>query len=61
MLFVTHHYTVWSTVIHLSFSRESEGEFQYGNYSKEAEDLHAVTQYLSQAHEICAILGHSKG
>lgn len=42
--------------------RESEGEFQYGNYCREADDLRAVISYLSeQKHEIAAIIGHSKG
>lgn len=42
--------------------RESEGEFQYGNYRREADDLRAVISYLSeQKHEIAAIIGHSKG
>ncbi|OEL31733.1 hypothetical protein BAE44_0007248 [Dichanthelium oligosanthes] len=27
---------------------ESEGEFQYGNYRKEADDLHSVVSYLYQ-------------
>uniref|UniRef100_A0A6V7QTS8 Serine aminopeptidase S33 domain-containing protein n=1 Tax=Ananas comosus var. bracteatus TaxID=296719 RepID=A0A6V7QTS8_ANACO len=41
---------------------ESEGEFQYGNYRREADDLRAVISYLSeQKHEIAAIIGHSKG
>lgn len=41
---------------------ESEGSFQYGNYRKEADDLHAVVQYFSGGrHEISAIVGHSKG
>ncbi|XP_020597016.1 uncharacterized protein LOC110036823 isoform X2 [Phalaenopsis equestris] len=41
---------------------ESEGEFQYGNYRKEAEDLRAVVLYfLEQTFNICAIIGHSKG
>lgn len=41
---------------------ESEGEFQYGNYHKEVEDLHAVVLFLSEKkYKICAITGHSKG
>ncbi|XP_059633123.1 uncharacterized protein LOC132275932 isoform X2 [Cornus florida] len=41
---------------------ESEGTFQYGNYWREAEDLHAVIQHFSGANRlISAILGHSKG
>lgn len=41
---------------------ESEGEFQFGNYRKEADDLHAVVLYLSgRQYEISAIVGHSKG
>ncbi|XP_059633117.1 uncharacterized protein LOC132275931 isoform X2 [Cornus florida] len=41
---------------------ESEGSFQFGNYWREAEDLHAVIQHFSGANRpISAILGHSKG
>ncbi|PNT70804.1 hypothetical protein BRADI_2g18431v3 [Brachypodium distachyon] len=42
--------------------RESEGEFQCGNYQKEAEDLRSVVSYLSeQKYDIIALVGHSKG
>lgn len=42
--------------------RESEGEFQYGNYWKEVEDLRSVILFLtSQGHKVKAIVGHSKG
>ncbi|KAG8495537.1 hypothetical protein CXB51_013309 [Gossypium anomalum] len=42
--------------------RESEGSFEFGNYSKEADDLHSVIQHFCEANRIvCAILGHSKG
>jgi len=42
--------------------RESEGEFHYGNYRKEADDLHSVVSYLHQEkYDVTAILGHSKG
>ncbi|XP_059432384.1 uncharacterized protein LOC132165726 isoform X3 [Corylus avellana] len=41
---------------------ESEGSFQYGNYWREADDLHAVIQHFSGANRIIsAIIGHSKG
>ncbi|EES00954.1 uncharacterized protein LOC8078211 [Sorghum bicolor] len=41
---------------------ESEGEFQYGNYKKEAADLHSVVLYLRQEkYNVAAIVGHSKG
>nr|XP_029119137.1 uncharacterized protein LOC105058813 isoform X2 [Elaeis guineensis] len=41
---------------------ESEGAFQYGNYRREADDLHAVVLYWSkQKYEVSAIIGHSKG
>ncbi|PNT70803.1 hypothetical protein BRADI_2g18431v3 [Brachypodium distachyon] len=41
---------------------ESEGEFQCGNYQKEAEDLRSVVSYLSeQKYDIIALVGHSKG
>ncbi|KAJ6802016.1 uncharacterized protein M6B38_193095 [Iris pallida] len=50
------------SAFHFDFSGngESEGVFEFGNYRKEAEDLHVVV-YLSKIHEIGAILGHSKG
>jgi uncharacterized alpha/beta hydrolase family protein len=42
--------------------RESEGEFQYSNYRKEADDLHSVVSYLYQEkYDVTAIVGHSKG
>ncbi|TVU34216.1 hypothetical protein EJB05_16047 [Eragrostis curvula] len=40
---------------------ESEGEFQYGNYRKEADDLHSVVSYLREKYDVTAIVGHSKG
>ncbi|KAD2028397.1 hypothetical protein E3N88_41993 [Mikania micrantha] len=41
---------------------ESEGEFQFGNYRKEVDDLQAVIQYFTAENRvISAILGHSKG
>ncbi|XP_048563472.1 uncharacterized protein LOC125543995 isoform X2 [Triticum urartu] len=41
---------------------ESEGIFQYGNYRKEAEDLHSVVSYLYQEkYDVAAVVGHSKG
>lgn len=41
---------------------ESEGEFQFGNYSKETEDLHAVVlHWMQKGRVVKAILGHSKG
>jgi alpha/beta superfamily hydrolase len=42
--------------------RESEGEFQYGNYRKEADDLHSVVSYLyREKYDVAAVVGHSKG
>ncbi|KAL5227272.1 hypothetical protein ABZP36_015537 [Zizania latifolia] len=41
---------------------ESEGEFEYGNYRKEADDLHSVVSYLfKENYDVTAIVGHSKG
>ncbi|KAK9131168.1 hypothetical protein Sjap_011655 [Stephania japonica] len=41
---------------------ESEGSFQYGNYQREADDLHAVVLYFLGLNRVVkAILGHSKG
>ncbi|KAB5514201.1 hypothetical protein DKX38_028107 [Salix brachista] len=41
---------------------ESEGSFAYGNYWREADDLHAVMEHFRGASRaISAILGHSKG
>ncbi|XP_021275517.1 uncharacterized protein LOC110410225 isoform X3 [Herrania umbratica] len=40
---------------------ESEGSFEFGNYLREADDLHAVTQHFCRENRIVsAILGHSK-
>ncbi|KAJ0959925.1 hypothetical protein J5N97_000314 [Dioscorea zingiberensis] len=42
--------------------RESEGIFEYGNYQKEADDLHAVVEHFSGTSRVASvILGHSKG
>ncbi|OMO67281.1 hypothetical protein CCACVL1_20640 [Corchorus capsularis] len=41
---------------------ESEGSFEFGNYLREADDLHAVIQHFCGANRtVSAILGHSKG
>ncbi|KAG9455732.1 hypothetical protein H6P81_000240 [Aristolochia fimbriata] len=41
---------------------ESEGSFHYGNYRREADDLHAVVLHFSgQNRDVSAIAGHSKG
>ncbi|KAI3979428.1 hypothetical protein MKX01_001620 [Papaver californicum] len=41
---------------------ESEGTFQYGNYIKEADDLHSVVMhFLGMKRVVGAIVGHSKG
>ncbi|KAH7423019.1 hypothetical protein KP509_12G035900 [Ceratopteris richardii] len=41
---------------------ESEGKFEFGNYSKEISDLHDVVLYwMQEGRLIKAILGHSKG
>ncbi|XP_048495073.1 putative uncharacterized protein YDL057W isoform X3 [Beta vulgaris subsp. vulgaris] len=41
---------------------ESEGSFRYGNYHREAEDLHAVAQHFRGIGRIITmIVGHSKG
>lgn len=41
---------------------ESEGHFEYGNYYREADDLHSVIQHFRGANRVvAAILGHSKG
>ncbi|XP_076922146.1 uncharacterized protein LOC143583828 [Bidens hawaiensis] len=40
---------------------ESEGSFQYGNYRREADDLHSVIQHFHGNNRVTrAILGHSK-
>lgn len=52
----------WYADFHCILFRESEGEFQYGNYKKEAADLHSVVLYLRQEkYDVAAIVGHSKG
>lgn len=41
---------------------ESGGSFEYGNYWKEVDDLHAVILYfMTERRPIKAIIGHSKG
>ncbi|MBA0777547.1 hypothetical protein Gotri_005557 [Gossypium trilobum] len=46
----------------VTVEEESEGSFQYGNYYREADDLHAVIQHFSgESRVVSAILGHSKG
>ncbi|MCO5574276.1 hypothetical protein L7F22_028058 [Adiantum nelumboides] len=41
---------------------ESDGEFQYGNYWKEVDDLRSVICFLTaQGNKVRAIVGHSKG
>ncbi|KAK1413855.1 hypothetical protein QVD17_29591 [Tagetes erecta] len=41
---------------------ESEGLFEFGNYRKEVEDLHAVVKHFNAANRVVsAIIGHSKG
>ncbi|GKV13994.1 hypothetical protein SLEP1_g24935 [Rubroshorea leprosula] len=41
---------------------ESEGQFEFGNYLREVDDLHYVIQRFNGANRIItAILGHSKG
>ncbi|KAL7121913.1 hypothetical protein ACP275_01G013300 [Erythranthe tilingii] len=41
---------------------ESEGSFQYGNYSREAEDIRAVVAHFKREQRlVTAIIGHSKG
>ncbi|CAM8889827.1 unnamed protein product [Rhodiola kirilowii] len=41
---------------------ESEGSFQFGNYRREAGDLHDVVQHFSRNQRIVvALVGHSKG
>lgn len=41
---------------------ESEGSFQFGNYYREADDLHAVIRHFREANRVInTILGHSKG
>jgi len=48
--------------IFLIIHRESEGQFEYGNYRKEADDLHSVVLYFYQkSYDIAAVVGHSKG
>ena len=48
--------------LHILFFRESEGTFQYGNYRREADDLHSVIQHFRESNRVTrAILGHSKG
>ena len=42
--------------------RESEGQFEYGNYRKEADDLYSVVLCLYEKnYDVTAVVGHSKG
>ncbi|RZC49762.1 hypothetical protein C5167_018199 [Papaver somniferum] len=44
------------------FSGNGEGAFEFGNYNKEADDLHSIVFYfLGMKRVIGGILGHSKG
>lgn len=46
----------------LVICRESEGPFEYGNYSGETEDLRSVVEYFTGVDRVPAVvLGHSKG
>ncbi|KAH6779091.1 alpha/beta-Hydrolases superfamily protein [Perilla frutescens var. hirtella] len=41
---------------------ESEGPFEYGNYSGEVEDLRAIVEYFNGVNRVTVgVLGHSKG
>ncbi|OIW19380.1 hypothetical protein TanjilG_03514 [Lupinus angustifolius] len=41
---------------------ESEGTFEFGDYWREVDDLHAVAQHFHEANrKVSAIIGHSKG
>lgn len=41
---------------------ESEGEFAYGNYWREAEDLRSVVKYWRfRGWQVVSVIGHSKG
>ncbi|KAJ4797232.1 Alpha/beta-Hydrolases superfamily protein [Rhynchospora pubera] len=41
---------------------ESEGQFEFGNYRREADDLHSVVSFFFQNNaDVIAIVGHSKG
>ncbi|GMI81297.1 hypothetical protein like AT1G29840 [Hibiscus trionum] len=41
---------------------ESEGSFEFGNYLREADDLHSVIEHFCKANRVVtAIVGHSKG
>ncbi|KAE8700330.1 translation machinery-associated protein 22 [Hibiscus syriacus] len=41
---------------------ESEGSFEFGNYLREADDLHSIIRHFSRANRVVnAIVGHSKG
>ncbi|KAH7307777.1 hypothetical protein KP509_22G077200 [Ceratopteris richardii] len=45
-----------------SGSGESEGNFQYGSYWKDAEDLRSVvSHWRDQGRKVAALVGHSKG
>ena len=60
-MITVHHLISYEAFDRMLF-RESEGEFQYGNYRKEADDLHSVVSYLyREKYDVAAVVGHSKG
>jgi len=60
-MIMVHHLISYEAFDRMLF-RESEGEFQYGNYRKEADDLHSVVSYLyREKYDVAAVVGHSKG
>ncbi|GKC60619.1 putative alpha/beta hydrolases superfamily protein [Tanacetum coccineum] len=53
---------VWHCFSECLSEQESESTFHYGNYHREADDLHAVIQHFHEANRVPrAILRHSKG
>jgi hypothetical protein len=72
ILCVKHDFQTGSQILHLSKhsasdlcsgNGESEGEFEYGNYQNEVDDLRSVIVYLREVKKrsVKAIVGHSKG
>ena len=60
-MIMVHHRISYEAFDRMLF-RESEGEFQYGNYRKEADDLHSVVSYLyREKYDVAAVVGRSKG
>ncbi|PUZ49570.1 hypothetical protein GQ55_7G336000 [Panicum hallii var. hallii] len=59
-MIAVHHLILYDAFDCMLF-RESDGKFQYGMYSKEADNLHSVVSYLYwEKYDVAALVGHNK-